>query len=373
MSSQKYKCFFIIFICIFLIVFFKSCKYDQIDDISYLPVENYDVLKISSPMEQGISEIKIKNVYQNANRIDNIYSLLIIKNGCLISEAYFNDRKINDFSPSASVTKSYISALAGIALREGIIKDLDVKMKTFFPEFDWKLMDSRKSNINIRQILQMRSGYPWEEKTGYMDIYFSTSNWIPFIEKFPLLNDPGTEFGYSNFTAHMMAVIIARAAGINLKDFAEKHLFDPLGVVVKSWPQDIDGYYYGGGDISFTPRDMAKFGLLYLNRGNCEGIQILPERWVEESFKIYSETTYGYEILDSIRNIKYGYLWWSATSGEHQFNFAWGNGGQLICVLKDLNMVIITTAQYLGTQLGEKAWEKHKRILELVGDFIGSL
>ena len=77
--------------------------------------------------------------------------------------------------------------------------------------------------------------------------------------------------------------------------------------------------------------------------------------------------------MDSIKEIKYGYLWWSGRSGEHRFNFAWGNGGQLICILEDLNMVVVTTAQHLGIQLDNTAWKKHRRVLELVGNFIASL
>jgi CubicO group peptidase (beta-lactamase class C family) len=358
---------------LFLVFYLSLCNPDDPVEVDYTPINNDDGWTISTAAEQGLDEEKLKTVYENAGELSNLYSLLIVRNDCLIGEAYFNGSGINSANRTASVTKSYTSALTGIAIREGFIQGVEQRMKAFFPEYAWNQMDPRKSQIHIRHMLQMRSGYPWEERTDYMDILFSTPNWLPFIEQFPLLNDPGSEFGYSNFTAHMMAVIIARAVGTNLKDFAEIHLFDPLKVTVRYWPQDYNGYYYGSGDITFTARDMARFGLLYLHKGRYNGIQIIPENWVNDSFKIYSEITYGYEILDSIREIKYGYLWWSGRSGEHRFNFAWGNGGQLICVLDDLNMVIVTTAEHLGIQLGDNAWAQHKRVLELVGDFITSL
>jgi CubicO group peptidase (beta-lactamase class C family) len=146
-----------------------------------------------------------------------------------------------------------------------------------------------------------------------------------------------------------------------------------LGVEVVSWPADAQRYYYGSGDIAFTPRDMAKFGLLYLNGGMYNGNQIIPSDWVTESFESYSTTTYSSDILVYIRQLEYGYLWWSGTAGTHRFHFAWGHGGQLISILNDLNMVIVTSAEYLGGQFGQEAWQKESAVMELVGRFISTL
>ena len=146
-------------------------------------------------------------------RLDNIYSLLVVRNGFLVAEKYFNGQDMSRANPTASVTKSFISALAGIALRENALDSLDQRLTDFFPEIDWQNADPRKSQITIRQVLQMRSGYPWEEADGYLTTLFSRSNWIPLLEEFPLMADPGARFGYSNFMAHMMAVILSRADG----------------------------------------------------------------------------------------------------------------------------------------------------------------
>ncbi|MBN1272976.1 MAG: serine hydrolase [Candidatus Aminicenantes bacterium] len=231
----------------------------------------------------------------------------------------------------------------------------------------------RKSEITLEQILQMRSGYPWEEFDGYLDSLLSTSNWIPFLAEFPLTSAPGTRFGYSNFTAHMMAVILARAAGTSLLDFARINLFDPLEVEAAYWPTDAQGYHWGSGDLHFTPRAMAKFGLLYLNRGMYQGSQIIPAGWVDDSLQSYSTTTYENDILENISQLEYGYLWWSGTSGSHHFDFAWGHGGQLIVLLHDLNMVIVTSADHLAGEFGQAAWQKEKHVMEMVGRFISSL
>ena len=347
--------------------FTLSCRETRIQ-----PQEIDDGWQVSTPEQQGVDPEKIREAYQKAQILDNIYSLLVVKNGFLVAEKYFNGQDISMANSIASVTKSFNSALAGIALREGVLTGLDRKMADFFPEIDWQDAEPRKSQITIRQILQMRSGYPWEEADGYLDDLFSRSNWIPLLAEFPLQADPGARWGYSNFMAHMMAVILSRAAGRSLLSFAQEFLFEPLEISVAYWPTDSLGYYHGSGDMRFTPRDLARFGQLYLDQGLFNGRQVIPAEWVEASFQIYSPTTYGREIMSAIRQLGYGYFWWSGVSGAHQFRYAWGHGGQMIAVIGDLNMVIVATA---APQPGfdNAAWQKEKAVLELVGRLITSL
>ena len=133
----------------------------------------------------------------------------------------------------------------------------------------------------------MRSGYPWEETDGYLNTLFQTSNWIPLLSQFPLMHDPGTQFGYSNLTAHVMGIIISRSSKETLLAFAKEYLFDEMEITVPYWPTDPSGYYYATGDIHLTPRNLAKFGQLYLNRGTWNNIQLIPSEWVDESLSVY--------------------------------------------------------------------------------------
>ena len=169
-----------------------SCTKEEEEVISWQPVNMNDGLKVSSASGQGVDSIKIDDTFKEAGKLENLYSLLILKNGYLIAEAYFNGKRVNDATLTASVTKSITSALAGIALREGFIAGTDQKLKDYFPETDWESMDPRKSEITIEQVLQMRSGYPWEEFDGYLETLFNSPDWIPFLEQFPLMHDPGT-------------------------------------------------------------------------------------------------------------------------------------------------------------------------------------
>ncbi len=354
-----------------VLILAMACCSSSLPD-SFQPQVANDGWPVSSAEEQGIDPEKIEDAYREAGRLDNIYSLLVVKNGFLIAEKYFNGQDIAMANSTASVTKSFTSALAGIALREGVLSSLDLRLCEFFPEIDWKSADPRKSEITLRQVLQMRSGYPWEEADGYLTALFARSNWIPLLAEFPLMSDPGTRWGYSNLMSHMMAVVISRAAGRTLLSFAQEFLFTPLEIEVARWPRDANGYYYGMGDMQFTPRNLARFGQLYLDKGLFNGRQIVPEEWVDASFQVYSPTTYPGEIMSAIRQLGYGYFWWSGVSGARRFNYAWGHGGQVIAVAGDLNMVVVASA---APQSGfdNAAWQNEKAVLEVVGRLIASL
>jgi len=341
--------------------------------INFTPTTANDGWQVATPAGQGVDEAVLNTAYQEAQRLPNLFSLLVVKNGYLVAEGYFNGAHMNQAFDTASVTKSITSALTGIALRDNLLTSVDQRMFEFFPEIDWQQLDNRKSSITIRQMLQMRSGYPWEEFDGYLDRLLSTSEWIDLLAEFPLVADPGSKFGYSNLTAHLVGVITARAANESLRAFGERSLFDPLGISVAAWAMDADGYYFGSGATMFTARDMARFGQLYLDGGQYGGVQLVPVEWVQDSFQSHSGTTYDGDILNAISQLEYGYLWWSGVAGPHRFNFAWGHGGQLICVLEDLDMVIVTTATGLGGQFGQDAWRQESEVLELAGRLIASL
>jgi CubicO group peptidase (beta-lactamase class C family) len=365
---MPYSRYFNIFM-ITAILLLYSCSKSEEEPVSWKPVKMNDGWLISSLLEQDVDSTVVNNLFLEAEQLDNLYSLLIVKNGYLIAEKYFNGMTVNDAARTASVTKSILSALAGIAVRENFITGTDQKLKDFFPEIDWESTDPRKSEITIEQILQMRSGYPWEEVYGYLESLVSSSDWIPFLKQFPLMNEPGTEFGYSNFTAHIMGIIIARSAKQPLLSFAEDYLFHVMGISVPYWPKDANGYFYGSGDIKMIPRSFAKFGQLYLDNGTWKDVQLIPSEWVNSSLQVYSYSTYGREILTNIRTLKYGYLWWSGTSGSHQIWFAWGHGGQMVVIVHDLNMVVVATASVPGL-FDPDAWPESKAVMELVGKFI---
>jgi len=340
--------------------------------VDYTPLPGDD-WKVSTPAEQGLDPRLVAALYDSAGELETLYGLLVIKNGYLVAEGYFNEGTVEQKALLQSASKSYVSALVGIALDQGCLSSVDQRMLDFFPESADQIADPRKAQITIRHMLQMRAGYPDEETdSAYLDALY-WGEYLPLIIDFPLVSDPGTEFNYSNLTSNWLAMIVARACDMDLKSYAQKYLFSPMGAEVGDWLQDRDGHYIGSGGIHVTAREAARFGALYLNDGEYEGNQIIPADWVRDSLRTYSENARDYGMSVRFRDIGYGYQWWSARAGDHHFNFAWGHGGQLIVLLDELDMVIVTTADPFFGQHDGQSWKHEKAIINLVGDFIKSL
>jgi CubicO group peptidase (beta-lactamase class C family) len=345
--------------------------------VEYRPLPRDD-WKVSTPEEQSLDPMLVAELYFNAAELETIYSLLVIKDGYLIAEDYFNDGSVEQKDRLQSVTKSYTSALVGIALEQGYLASVDQKMLDFFPEVADQVTDPRKEQITIRQMLQMRAGYPWEETDPVFWDGLLSGHYPPLIEEFPLTADPGTEFQYSNLTSNWLGIIVDRATGTNLKSFAEEHLFSAIDVEAGEWGTDAEGHNNGCGDLHFSARDAAKFGLLYLNDGKHQGKQVVPADWVHDSLQRYSEDinlTGGFPANWglSISDIGYGYQWWSAKAGEHYFDYAAGHGGQMIALLDEFDMVIVVTAYPFWLQHDEESWKHELALINLVADFIKSL
>jgi CubicO group peptidase (beta-lactamase class C family) len=345
--------------------------------VDYTPLLGDD-WEVSTPEAQGLDPLLVAEMYYHAAELETIYSLLVIKDGYLIAEDYFNEGSIDQKDRLQSVTKSYTSALVGIALEQGYLASVDQKMMDFFPELADQITDPRKEQITIRQMLQMRAGYPWEETDPVLWEGLLSGYYRPLIEDFPLIADPGTEFHYSNLSSNWLGIIVDRATGTNLKAYAEENLFLPLGVEAGEWGMDAEGHNNGCGDLHLTARDAAKFGLLYLNDGVYEGNQVVPANWVHDSLQRYSEdinVTGGFPPNWglSFRDVGYGYQWWSARVGEHHFDLAWGHGGQLIVLLDELDMVIVVTAYPFWLQHDAESWKHELANVNLVGEFIKSL
>ena len=345
---------------------------EELEAVDYSPLALSD-WQVSTPEEQGLDPMLVAELYYNAEQLESLYGLLVVKNGYLVAEKYFHGKTVSQLSSRASVTKSITSALVGIALQQGCLSSVDQKMIDFFPELAARVKDPRKEQITIRQMLQMRAGYPWEESTpelfNLMYSGFRTRNLVDV----PLVRDPGSGFDYSNMTTHLLGIIVARACDTDLKSYAQEYLFSPLGAGVGFWLQGWEGYYIGFADLEITARDMAKFGQLYLDDGEFEGNQIVPAEWVRDSLQSYSEDAWYYRVGRNWRDSGYGYQWWSIRAGDHRYNLAWGHGGQQIAVLDELDLVVVATADPLYKQHGDQPWKLEKANLNLVADFIASL
>ncbi|HET6331243.1 MAG TPA: serine hydrolase [Holophagaceae bacterium] len=309
----------------------------------------------------------------------NIHSVVIERHGHLLAEVYRKgkDRSVyslfasnRDFGPAGlhdtrSVSKSVVSLLIGIARHQGKIGDLSTPVIDFYPE-DADLATPERKAITLADLLTMSSGLAWSEGgEGPDDEHRLYWKWSPYryVLSRPIAGPPGRKWNYNGGGTAVLADILARATQTPLKDFARKMLFEPLDIREWEWMADLHGRPLAFSGLRMRPRDMAKIGRLVLNHGQWQGQQIVPADWIAASMQPRLET--------GIADFQYGYQWWLGPVDWHGRNLRWsaafGNGGQRIFVVPDLDMtVVITAGAYGDPQIGPRVNAYFKDIISTV-------
>ncbi|MEX0963487.1 MAG: serine hydrolase [Pseudohongiellaceae bacterium] len=278
-----------------------------------------------------------RRAHEAASQLPRLHSLLISRGDELVFEKYYNDRDPSRPANMKSASKSVISALVGIAIDQGLIDSVDVKLSEYFPELRAGNDTTEKQQITIENLLTMQSGLESTSNRNYGKWVLS-DNWVEFVLNQPLVAEPGTRMLYSTGSTHLLSAILTKASGMSAKQFAQDNLAAPLGFSMSYWPQDPQGIYFGGNDMEMTPRQMLQFGRLYLNDGIYGDEQVIPSAWVQESHQPRARSPRG-------QGRFYGYGWWLRDLAGMQVPVAWGYGGQLIFVVRELDLVVVATSE----------------------------
>ena len=265
-----------------------------------------------------------------------VHAILIERSGRLIYEEYFDgfDERWGSGSLGRrsmtrdslhdvrSVTKSVVSALVGVAIHDGAIRSLDQPVIEWFPEYP-ELNTAERRRVTLRHVLGMTSGLEWNEDVPYNDprndeIRMTRDpNPLRYALSRPFAFDPGAEFTYNGGLTHVMGAVVSRAARTSLRDYARTKLFEPLGITEFEWLGDLAGLPAAASGLRLRPRDLAKFGSLYLHGGRWNGKQVLPAEWTTEStrrhfrFRPRSGPDAGGEF-------GYSYFWWYSCYPPHR-------------------------------------------------------
>ena len=289
----------------------------------------------STPEEQGIDSAKLaEGVLAIRQKELNIHSLLIIRNGMVVADAYFYPYDGKTVHELASVTKSLMTILIGIAADEKKLR-IDQPMLSFFPDYTISNRDALKESITVGHLASMCSGLDsmgLESDEGTLAEMKATEDWIRFALDRKVVWEPGTHFVYDSPGMHILSAILQKATGLTALEFARKNLFEPLGIHNVIWSKDPQGFNHGWSDLYMHPRDAAKIGYLFLHKGVWDGRQIVSREWVEDSVSRQIKTGFDDD---------YGYGWW-VTGKKGQFD-AIGRGGQRIRMWPALNIVLVMT------------------------------
>ncbi|MFC2085429.1 serine hydrolase domain-containing protein [Bacteroidota bacterium] len=319
---------------------------------------------ISTPESEGIDTQVLNSAFTQARKLGFVDALLVIRHGSIVAEKYFNG--YDEYTPHnvKSISKSFLSAITGIAFHMGYLKNLDDKVLYYFPEYLSSVTDKKKFDITIRHLLTMRMGIE-RERINYMDIY-NSDNWLRETIELPLLSDPGERMRYNTFQTHMLSAIITKATQMNTKKFARMYLTNPMNITINYWEKCPQGYYFGGNSMHFIPRAMATLGYMYLKEGRLNGKQIIPKEWVK--LTLSPSTDFSPSKWGALENYNYGYLWWLGQINNRDMYTAWGYGGQFVMVFPQLELIVVSTA---GTEIyWETADTQELAILDIISEYI---
>jgi CubicO group peptidase (beta-lactamase class C family) len=376
MSEVMKTKFNYLLLVILLSYLLSSCNEENIFDskssyVYTIPEETEDGWQTASLNSVGMNTGKIEFLISKIknNEYKEVHSIIIVKDDKLVLETYYpgHDFKYNgsnfhgdylNFDKNTrhdthSATKSITSAVMGIAIASGYITSVDDKIFTYLSNYS-SLSNPQKEKITIKHLLTMSSGLQWNE----WDVSISQSNHdivrfnqsydpVQYLLSKPVIAEPGTQYYYNGGGVDLLGEIIKNATDLNLKTFSNSYLFGPLGITNYNWQTLYpSGMTCCHGDIYITPRDMAKFGYLYLKKGVWNGTRIISEEWINKSLQNHITPIVNWAY-------GYGYLWWlkkyDAANGTYYSYNAEGWGGQQIIIMPSENMVVVFTgANYVS-------------------------
>ncbi|WP_395712664.1 serine hydrolase domain-containing protein [Reyranella sp.] len=304
--------------------------------------------QVSSPEEQGMGSETLTRLVEFGG-FNNMDSLLIARRGKIVVEATYAPFRDGLKHRINSSTKAVTSTLIAIALKEGVLDSVDRRVIEFFPDRTIANLDDRKKAITIRHLLDMTSGLGWDEGVnGGVASFLAmerSPDWVQYILDRPMATDPGSVFYYNSGNSQLLSAILTKLTGKSAFDYAKEKLFGPLGIDDVSWRHDPQGVSAGGAGLYMLPRDMAKFGYLYLRNGAWEGRQIVPTAWIDGVRGASVDMRESWS-----KNLRYGSQFW-VIPGRDTF-MSVGYDRQLVVVMPKLDIVVATTGSARFLPLG---------------------
>jgi CubicO group peptidase (beta-lactamase class C family) len=298
----------------------------------------------------------------SAGSFSGLHAIVIVKDGKLVFDETFGGFEKDRRHYAASISKSVSSITLGIAIEQGYLDGidegiLDRPLSELLPNYEGLLSsDPRKQRILLRHVLSMSAGFEWDEGSYPYDdprndfVQTRTGDDpIGYVFGKPMVAEPGAVFNYSGGLSTVVSSVVESSTGMPMDEFAERNLFEPLGITDHQWEHIDNGLADAAGGVHMRPRDLAKLGQLYLNGGVWEGERIVSEAWVSESGREH--------IVNEGNSPNYGLQWWCADyhyAGESSYTFlASGHGGQKVFVFPEFDMIVVLMHRVFDNPMGE--------------------
>jgi len=328
--------------------------------LSQAAVAEAKPLPRSTPEAEGVDSAGIQGLVEAfESKINAVHSLMLVRHGKVVAEGWWAPYAAEDPHIMYSVSKSFTSTAIGMAQQEGLLSVNDLVL-SFFPELAPENPAEQMKNMRIRDLLRMSSGH--QNDMNPVIKAAKDGAWIKAFLATPVENKPGTRWVYNSACSYMLAAIVQKVSQQSLEEYLKPRLFDPLGILPPLWGKSPEGVNLGDGGLTLRTEDLAKFGLLYLQKGMWNGKRLLAERWVEDAGSLQTATGGN---PDSNWDAGYGYQFWRNKVTGYRADGAFG---QFAFVLPKYDAVLAVTSgtgdmagvmdavwQYLLPALREKA------------------
>lgn len=319
------------------------------------PLKDFQI----STSQVDIAKIEELNRKIATQSFKNITSIVVLKDGKLLLEEYFNGANRKTLHDTRSVGKSFASTLLGIAIKDNYIKSEQQTLNEFYKLKTFQNYSIEKNSITLKDLLTMSSTFDGSdmnsESPGNEENMYPTKNWVEFALNLPIDQSKVTNKQWNYFTAGVVVLgdIIHKSVPNGLEKYSNEKLFKPLGITKYKWQFTPQKVANTAGSVQLRSLDYAKYGQLYKNKGVWNGKQILSQEWITNSLShqiAISEDEY------------YGYLFWNKTYNVNGVNYevyySSGNGGNRIFIFKDFPIVVVITSTAYNTPYGHKQVDK---------------
>jgi CubicO group peptidase (beta-lactamase class C family) len=284
--------------------------------------------------------------------------LVVIKDGEVVIEEYFNTYWRETVHDIRSAGKSVTALLLGIAIDKGLVRSVDQSIRDFFPATQESALGADKyAKVTIANLLTMSSGLDADDgddsSPGNAVHWMERDDWAKFAMTLPFSAEPGSQWVYSDVCAMLTGAVIEKVSGMRLSDFARQNLFEPLGIREYYWYTGKGGSTGAAGNLYISTLDFAKIGQLVLDRGRWKGKQLISESWTREISRKRFDVSQTNPFASG-----YGYFWWlgekEVGGHDYSFSFASGNGGNVLFVVPEEHLVVSLTSSAYGQGYGHQ-------------------
>ncbi|MET1025202.1 MAG: serine hydrolase [Pseudoxanthomonas sp.] len=293
-------------------------------------------LWVGALLPMASSAATLPQTLEAADTLPTLRTVIVARHGTVLAERGFHGGRVDRPTNIKSASKTVVAALVGIAIDKSLLDGVDQPIAPLLKDDLPAKPDLRLSQITIGHLLSMQAGLARTSGPNY-GRWVGSRNWVRDVLAQPFEDAPGGGMLYSTGSTHLLSAILTRVTGKSTLQLSKDWLGQQPGFAITAWARDPQGVYFGGNQMSMTPRSLLAFGELFRNGGrSTDGRQVMSARWIAASWAPRTRSVFTGD--------GYGYGWFARRIGGQDVRFAWGYGGQMLYIVPALDLVVVMTS-----------------------------